>query len=64
MKVRITKAGKQTYWYSNKIGDIFYVVEIEEYQEEYFPNDYEVVDEDDKRCRLMIDKDDCEIVEE
>ena len=55
MKVRITKSGKKTYWYSNRIGEVFEVTQSERYSESYqFKND---------GILNFIDKVDCEILQ-
>ena len=55
MKVRITKSGKKTYWYSNRIGEEFEVTQSERYSESYqFKND---------GILNFIDKVDCEILQ-
>ena len=55
MTVRITKSGKKTYWYSNRIGEVFEVTQSERFSESYqFKND---------GILNFIDKVDCEILQ-
>lgn len=57
MKVKIVSSGKSTYWYADKIGEVFKVKDSISY------NSYEVTDyeEEDGRCFLVVE--DCEVVE-
>lgn len=55
MKVRITKSGKKTYWYSNRIGEEFEVTQSERYSESYQFKNNGILN--------FIDKVDCEILQ-
>ena len=55
MKVRITKSGKKTYWYSNRIGEVFEVTQSERYSESYQFKNNGILN--------FIDKVDCEILQ-
>ena len=52
MKVRITKSGKKTYWYSNRIGEEF---EIRDTGEQVYYVEY-------KGVERGVDKEDCEVI--
>ena len=54
-RVKITKAAKLTYWYSNKIGEEFEVTQSERYSESYQFKIYGML--------YLIDKVDCEILQ-
>ena len=56
MKVRITKSSRPTYWYADRIGDVFDVSE-----RKYLPCEYFTIDPMDG-CKGYIDKADCEPV--
>lgn len=57
MKVKITKCSKDTYWYADKVGDVFEVKECE-YTEKY--KGYKVASEP-YYCNLIL-IDDCKEV--
>ncbi|MDE3023395.1 MAG: hypothetical protein KGI54_16355 [Pseudomonadota bacterium] len=55
MKIKITQAGRPSYWYSSRVGEVFDVSQADE-------DDYEVTSGDEEKCYIA--KEDCEIVQE
>lgn len=58
MKIKITSAGKSTFWYANQIGSTFNVKVSQKYGEDY------VLDENLNYSTRGILKSDCEVIEE
>ncbi len=59
MKIRITKASKPTYWYADKIGEVFDVVEHPSMSEKYRTDEW-----DEYGGRGLVNKCDCEVINE